>query len=85
MSPEGVEALDLLPYSPVDPDGGMLSLFPVVHNQLIGLTDVEGEAVVLPPHCQVSDHLPCEVQLTLRHLWICWGDMRIRVVLGCLG
>jgi hypothetical protein len=40
---------------PVDVDGRVLSnLSPVVHDQLIGLTDVEGEVVVLAPHCQVS-------------------------------
>ena len=29
--------------------------FPVVHNHLIYLSHVEGEVVVLAPHCQVSD------------------------------
>uniref|UniRef100_A0A8K9UMN2 Tubulin-specific chaperone D n=1 Tax=Oncorhynchus mykiss TaxID=8022 RepID=A0A8K9UMN2_ONCMY len=32
--------------------------FPVVHNQLLCLSDVEGEVVVLAPHRQVSDLLP---------------------------
>ena len=32
--------------------------FPVVHNQLLCLADVEGEVVVLAPHCQTSDLLP---------------------------
>jgi hypothetical protein len=31
---------------------------PVVHNQLLCLADVEGEVVVLAPHCQVSGFLP---------------------------
>ena len=33
-------------------------LFPVVHDQLLYLADVEGEVVVLAPQCQVSDLLP---------------------------
>ena len=38
-----LEALDPLHYSPVDVDGDVLSpLFLVVHNKLLGLTDVEG-------------------------------------------
>ena len=50
-----------LHYSPVDVNGGVLGpLFPVVHDQLLCLSDVEGEAVVLAPHCQVSDLLPVE-------------------------
>jgi hypothetical protein len=32
--------------------------FPVVHNQLLRLADIEGEVDVLAPHCQVTDHLP---------------------------
>jgi hypothetical protein len=31
---------------------------PVVHDKLLGFADVEGEVVVLAPHCQVSDLLP---------------------------
>ena len=31
--------------------------FPVVHNHLLCLDHVEGEVVVLTPHCQVSDLL----------------------------
>ena len=39
--------------------GGVLTpLFLVVHHQLLGLTDVEGEEVVVAPHCQVTDLLP---------------------------
>jgi hypothetical protein len=42
------EALDLLHYSPVDVDGGVLGpLFPVIHDQLLCHADVEGEVVVL--------------------------------------
>ena len=33
-------------------------LFPVVHDQLLCLAHVEGEVVVLAPHCQISDLLP---------------------------
>jgi hypothetical protein len=31
--------------------------FPVVRDQLLGVTDFKGEVVVLAPHCQVSDLL----------------------------
>jgi hypothetical protein len=52
---EELAAFDLLNYSPIDVDGVMLGpLFPVVHNQLLSLADVEGEA----PHCQVTNLLP---------------------------
>ena len=30
-------------------------LSPIVHKRLLGFTDIEGEVVVLAPHCQVSD------------------------------
>ena len=51
--------LNLLHYSPVDENGGVLGpLFPVVHNNLLCLDHVEGEVVVLAPHGQVSDLLP---------------------------
>jgi hypothetical protein len=44
------EAINPLNYSPVDVDGGVLCLsFPVVHDQLLCLADVEGEVVVLAP------------------------------------
>ena len=35
--------------------------FPVVHSHLLCLAHVEGEIVVLAPHCQVSDllHIGC--------------------------
>jgi hypothetical protein len=32
--------------------------FPVVHDQHLELTDVEGEVVLPAPHCQVTDFLP---------------------------
>ena len=35
-----------------------LEAFPVVHNHLLCLADVEGEVVVLAPHCQVFNLLP---------------------------
>ena len=42
-----------------DVNGGVLAPpFPVVHHQLLSLADVDGEVVVLTPHCQVSDLLP---------------------------
>ena len=43
----------------VDVNGGVLGpLFPVVNDQQLCLTDVEGDIVALAPHCQVSDLLP---------------------------
>ena len=40
-------------------DRGVLSpLSPIVHDQLLGLTDIEGEVVVPVSHCQVTDLLP---------------------------
>ena len=59
MDTNELEALNLLHYSPVDENGGLLGPpFPVVHNQLLCLDHVEGEVVVLAPHGQVSDLLP---------------------------
>ena len=58
METEELEALDPLHYSPVDENGGVFGpLFPVVHDQLLGLADVEEEVAVLVPHYQVSDLL----------------------------
>ena len=58
-TPRTLEALNLLHYSSVDENGGVLGpLFPVVHNHLLCLDHVEGEVVVLAPHGQVSDLLP---------------------------
>ena len=59
MDAKELEALNLLHYSPVDENGGVLGpLFPVVHNHLLRLDHVEGEVVVLASHGQVSDLLP---------------------------
>ena len=53
------ESLDPLHNNPVDVDLGVLSsLFPKAHDQLLGLSEVEGEVVVLAPHCYVSVLLP---------------------------
>ena len=58
MDAKELEALNLLHYSPVDENGGVLGPpFPVVHNHLICLDHIEGEAAVLAPHGQVSDLL----------------------------
>ena len=68
MDTEELEALDPVHYSPVEVNGGVLgSLFPVVHDQLFCLADVEGEVVVLAPHCQVSDFLPVAVSSSHDH------------------
>ena len=59
MNAKELDILNLLHYSPIDGNGGMLSPpFPVVHNHLLCLDHVEGEAVVLEPSGQVSDILP---------------------------
>ena len=59
MDAKELEALDVLYYSLVDVNGGVLSPpFPVVHDQLFCLAQFEGVVVVLSPHCQVSDLLP---------------------------
>ena len=61
MDNKELAALNLLHYSPIDENGGMLGpLFPVVHNHLLCLEHVEGEVVVLAPHGQVSDLLPID-------------------------
>jgi hypothetical protein len=40
-------------------DGGRVFVpLSIVHYQLLSLTDVEGEVIVLPLHCQVPDPLP---------------------------
>ena len=50
--------LDPLHCSPVNVYGGLFSPpFPVIHNQLLCLAHIQGEAVFLAPHCQVSDLL----------------------------
>ena len=57
MDAKKLEALNLLHYSPIDENEGMLGPpFPVVHNHLLCLD--QGEVVVLAPHSQVSDLLP---------------------------
>ena len=66
---------------------GMLGLsFPVVQDQLICLTDVEGEVVVLAPHCHVSD-LPIGCLIVVgdqapscrqQTYWWCWSRARPR-------
>ena len=58
MDTEELEALNRFHYSPVDVHGGVLGPpLSVVHDQLLCLADVEGEVVVLVPHCQVPDLL----------------------------
>ena len=59
MDTKELETLNPLHYSPFDGNGGLFGLpFPVVHEQLLCLDHIEGEVVVLAPHCQVSDLLP---------------------------
>ena len=59
MDTKELEALNLLHYSPVNENGGVLGPpFLVVHNHLLCLDHIEGEVVVRAPHDQVSDLLP---------------------------
>ena len=59
MDTKELETLKLLHYSPIDVIGGLFGPpFPVGHDQLLCLAHIEGEDVVLAPHCQVSDLLP---------------------------
>jgi hypothetical protein len=49
---EAKELEDPLHKSPVNVDGGKLSpLSPIIHDQLLGLSDIVGEVVVLASHC----------------------------------
>ena len=53
-----LETLDTLHYSPNNVNGGLFGPhFPVVHDQLLCIADIEGEVVVLAPHWQFSDLL----------------------------
>ena len=59
MDTKELETLNTLHYSPVDVNGGLSGpLFPVVHDQLLCLAHIDGEVVVLAPHCQISAPLP---------------------------
>ena len=59
MDTKEPEALEPLHYSPVNVNGGVLGPpFPVVQDRLLCLAYVDGEVVVLAPHCQASDLLP---------------------------
>ena len=59
MDSKELESLNLLHYSPVNENGGVLALpFPIVHDQLLSLAHIEAEIIVLLPHCLVSDLHP---------------------------
>ena len=59
MDTKELKTLDPLHYIPVDVNGVMfVPPLSVVHDLLLCLAHVEGEVVVLAPHCQVSDLLP---------------------------
>ena len=48
MYAEVLEAFHLLLCSPIDVDGGVLTLlYPEVHDQLLRMVDVEGEVIYL--------------------------------------
>ena len=92
MDTKELEALNLLHYSPVDENGGVLGHpFPVVHIHLLCLDHVEGEVVVLSPHGQVSD-LPIGCLVVVGdQAYHCWvisklndgvGDMPGRAVMS---
>ena len=61
MDTQELEVLDPPQLQPIVLDGVMIvPPFPVVHDQLLCLSHIEGEVVVLAPHCQVSDlHIGC--------------------------
>ena len=43
------------PLQPIDVNGGLFGLpFPIVHDQLLSLAHIEGEVVVLAPHCHLE-------------------------------
>ena len=57
-----LEALNLLQYSAIDENGGLLGPpFPLVHNHLLWLGHVDDEVVVCAAHGQDSDllHIGC--------------------------
>ena len=59
MDTKDLEALNLLHYSPVDENGGVLGPpFPVVHNHLLCPDHIEEEVVILALHGKVFDFLP---------------------------
>ena len=59
MAAKELETIAPLHYSTVDVNGGLSGpSFPEVHNKLLCFAHIEGEVVVLAPHCQFSDHLP---------------------------
>ena len=46
-----LEGIDPLHCGPIEVNGAVhLPMFPEVHDQLLGLADIEGEVVVLAPH-----------------------------------
>ena len=56
MDTKELETLDPLNYCPVDVNRCLIDPpFSVVHDQLLCLAHIEGEVVVLVPHCQFSD------------------------------
>ena len=57
MDTKELETLDPLHYSPLAVNGDLFGPpFPVVHDQLLCLSHIEGE---VSPHCQFSDLLGC--------------------------
>ena len=56
-------------FSPVNVNGGLFGPpFPIIHDQLLCLAHIEGEVVVLAPHCQVSCLLPIGCLIVVRVL-----------------
>ena len=58
MDTKELETLDPLHYTLIDVNVGLFCPpFPVVHDQFLYPAHIEGEVVVLAPHCQFSDLL----------------------------
>ena len=74
MDTKELETLDPLHYRPVGVNGGLFGPpFPVVHDHLICHDYIEGEVIVLAPHCQVSDllHIGCLIVVSDQFYYCC--------------
>ena len=81
MDTKELEALDPLHF---DVNGGVFGPpFPVVHDQILCLAHIEGEVVVLAPHCQVSD-LPIGRLIVVGDQAVVSSANLMRVLVSCL-
>ena len=85
MDTKVLETLDPLHYSLVNVIGGLFGLpFPVVHNPLLCLAHIEGEVVVLAPHCQFSDLLLIRRLIVVRPTTVVLSANLMKVLESCL-